>query len=299
MRRLYRILTMISVLAGTVSAQTAESLPAVEMASTEQVTAALNLAMITVGVLLIVVIILALSIQALIQETLYPSGKTAEALKPAGPSWWDRFRGLAPSPGQQMDREIGHEYDGIQELDNDMPPWFKYLFYSTILFGIVYVLNYHVFKWNPLQEDEYVQEMTEAETELKILRQNAAAGMDENSVTLVSDPAGIESGKALFMQNCAACHGQKGEGMVGPNFTDQYWIHGGGIKNVFKVIKYGVPEKGMIAWQSQLSPQQMQEVASYILTLEGSNPPNAKEPQGEIWTAGEVNVNKDSTSVQP
>ena len=79
------------------------------------------------------------------------------------------------------------------------------------------------------------------------------------------------------------CHGQKGEGLVGPNFADEYWIHGGGIKNVFKVIKYGVPDKGMIAWQAQLKPADMQKVGSYILTLQGTNPPNPKAPQGTIW----------------
>jgi cytochrome c oxidase cbb3-type subunit 3 len=85
------------------------------------------------------------------------------------------------------------------------------------------------------------------------------------------------------MANCAACHGQKGEGVVGPNLTDAYWIHGGGIKNVFKTIKYGVPAKGMIAWETQLSPSQIQKVASYVLTLQGTNPPNGKAPEGEIW----------------
>ena len=90
-------------------------------------------------------------------------------------------------------------------------------------------------------------------------------------------------GELIFKSFCAACHGQKGEGTVGPNFTDEYWIHGGGIQNVFKTIKYGVPDKGMIAWAAQLKPADMQKVASYILTLKGTNPPNPKAPQGEIW----------------
>ncbi|MCX7729434.1 MAG: cytochrome c, partial [Bacteroidia bacterium] len=101
--------------------------------------------------------------------------------------------------------------------------------------------------------------------------------------TKLTDPAEINQGKEIFITNCITCHGKEAQGGAGPNLTDEYWLHGGGIKNIFKVIKYGVPAKGMIAWETQLSPKQIQQVASYILTLKGTNPPGAKEPQGELW----------------
>ena len=116
---------------------------------------------------------------------------------------------------------------------------------------------------------------------------NAAESITEDNVVYLIDATAIEKGAAIFKGNCATCHGQLGEGGAGPNLTDEYWIHGGGIKNVFKTIKYGVPAKGMIAWQSQFSPSQMQKVSSYVLSLQGSNPPNAKSPQGPKYVAEE------------
>jgi len=108
--------------------------------------------------------------------------------------------------------------------------------------------------------------------------------LNEENVTITNDAAALANGKNTFIKNCAACHGQNGEGLVGPNFTDDYWIHGNKINDLFKTIKYGVPAKGMISWQTQLDPNQMQEVASYILTLRGSNPANPKAPEGTIYT---------------
>jgi cytochrome c oxidase cbb3-type subunit 3 len=264
---------------------------AVEMASQEQINTAFNLAFATIGVLLFVVIILAVSIQSLIQVTLHPEGAPAAEPKP---SWWDRFKGVVPAPGQVMDRDIGHEYDGITELDNDMPPWFKFLFYVTILFAVVYLLNYHVFKWTPLQDEEYAQEMQVAEAELSVIREKQAMNLNEDIVTALTDASGISAGKTIYEQNCAVCHGKGGEGLVGPNLTDEFWIHGGGIKNVFKVVKVGVPDKGMISWQDQLNPLQIQQVSSYVLTLQGTNPAGAKAAQGEKWSEGSAT---DSTTV--
>lgn len=293
MRKFFLPLVLVGISTGVYAQAAAPAPAAVEMASTEQLNEALNLAFATIGVLLVVVIILAMSIQTLIQATLYPNGKPAGEAKP---SWWDRFKGVAPAPGQVMDRDIGHEYDGITELDNDMPPWFKFLFYTTIAFGAIYILNYHVFKWNPLQEEEYAQEMQVAEAELSVIREKQAMNLNEDAVTALTDASGISAGKTIFDQNCAVCHGKGGEGLVGPNLTDEFWIHGGGIKNVFKVVKVGVPEKGMIAWQDQLNPLQIQQVSSYILTLAGTNPAGAKPAQGEKWIEGGV-VAADSTSL--
>ncbi|TAH23887.1 MAG: cytochrome oxidase subunit III [Cytophagales bacterium] len=174
-----------------------------------------------------------------------------------------------------------HEYDGIRELDNNLPPWWKYMFYATIVFSFAYMYFYHFSGKNLSQAAEYDQELATAEKELEEYRKTVANSIDESNVTLLADAKGLESGKKLFIQSCAACHGNAGEGGVGPNLTDEYWIHGGDLKSIFKTIKYGVPQKGMISWKAQLSPVNMQEVSSYILTLKGTNPPNAKAPQGD------------------
>jgi cytochrome c oxidase cbb3-type subunit 3 len=111
----------------------------------------------------------------------------------------------------------------------------------------------------------------------------AAALVDETSVVILTDAASLVKGKSSYITKCATCHGQYGEGLVGPNLTDAYWIHGGGIKDVFKTIKYGWPEKGMISWESQITPMEMQQISSYIITLKGTKPANPKAPQGIIY----------------
>ena len=176
-----------------------------------------------------------------------------------------------------------HEYDGIRELNNVLPPWWLWLFYGTIIWGVVYLVNVHILGVMPLQADEYEQEMAQAKEDVAAYLAQFSNLVDESNVTVATDEATLASGESIYKQFCVACHGANGEGGVGPNMTDAYWIHGGGIKNVFKTIKYGVPQKGMISWQSQLKPSEMQAVASYILTLQGTDPPNQKEPQGEIW----------------
>jgi cytochrome c oxidase cbb3-type subunit 3 len=133
-----------------------------------------------------------------------------------------------------------------------------------------------------VQEEEYIAEMQLAEAQRHILIKSGAF-LNEETVTLAADAGALSSGKDIYDKNCASCHGFGGEGLVGPNLTDEYWVHGGGIKNIFKIIKYGVPQKGMISWQTQLSPTQMQEVGSYIVSLANTNPPNAKPPEGEKW----------------
>ncbi|MFC5272303.1 c-type cytochrome [Adhaeribacter terreus] len=173
-----------------------------------------------------------------------------------------------------------HSYDGIHEFDNDLPPWWKYSFYATIIFGIVYLLHYHVFETGKLQTAEYNVEMEQA----ALLSANEIS--DPNAVTnykVLTDAPAIESGKTIFAQNCAACHGKEGEGTVGPNLTDEYWLHGGDVNDIFKTIKFGVTSKGMVAWDKKLSKDQTLQVASYILSLQGTKPANAKAPQGEKY----------------
>jgi cytochrome c oxidase cbb3-type subunit III len=176
-----------------------------------------------------------------------------------------------------------HEYDGIRELDNNLPPWWVYMFYMTIIFGVIYIGYYHYSEKGELQGQEYLTEIKEAEIQTAAFLKTQANSIDENNVKLITDKTILESGKEIFTANCKACHGEIGGGTIGPNLTDEYWLHGGGIKNIFKTIKYGVTDKGMISWKTELTPAQIQQVASYIVSLKGTNPPNAKAPQGDVY----------------
>lgn len=187
---------------------------------------------------------------------------------------------------KEADIMFDHSFDGIRELDNRIPPWFSWLFYVTIFFAAFYMLDYHVFNSSPLQEEEYQIQVREAEIKRAELIKSGAF-LNEETVTLLTDASALDAGKQIYNANCVACHAADGGGLVGPNLTDDYWIHGGGIKNVFKVIKYGVTAKGMIAWQSQLNPNQMQEVASYVISLHGTTPANPKQPEGTVWNENE------------
>lgn len=190
---------------------------------------------------------------------------------------------------------LDHNFDGIKELDNRVPPWFSYLFYVTILFAVYYMLDYHVLATSKLSTDEYLEEVQIAEN-LQAELMKSGALVNEETVTAVFDDASIKAGKSIFDVNCVACHTASGGGLVGPNLTDEYWIHGGGIKNIFRTIKVGVPAKGMISWQSQLNARQIQEVGSYILTLKGTNPPNGKQPEGTIYVEADT-TQTDTTQI--
>ena len=201
------------------------------------------------------------------------------------PSAFARFRRfITKTTPVETEHELllNHEYDGIRELDSQVPPWFLWLFYLTIAFAVFYMLDYHVFSSSPLQDEEYQLQVQQADIERAALMKSGAF-LNEESVALLTDQAALDAGKQIFTTNCVACHAADGGGLVGPNLTDDYWIHGGGIKNIFKVIKYGVVAKGMISWQSQLNPKQMQDVASYIISLHGTTPANPKQPEGTVW----------------
>ncbi len=183
--------------------------------------------------------------------------------------------------------DMGHNYDGIRELDNKLPPWWKYGFYASILFAFAYMYFYHFSDtgWSSLKE--YEAEMAEAAVIKEQYLQKVGNMVNEENVSVLQDASDLAAGEKVYTTFCVACHGSQGEGGIGPNFADAYWIHGGSINDIFSIIKYGAPEKGMISWQSQLRPVEMQQVASYILSLQGSNPPNAKEPQGELYQPGQ------------
>ncbi len=184
----------------------------------------------------------------------------------------------------EKDLLLSHSYDGIQELNNKLPPWWVGLFYVTIIFAVIYFPYYHIFSgWTSAKE--YETEMATAKAATDAYVKEHGGSVTEEDVTVLTDEASLAAGAKTFATNCVACHAADGGGGVGPNLTDKYWLHGGGIKDVFKTIKYGVPEKGMIAWKASLSPVQIQQVASFIeKKLQGTTPAKPKDPQGEEYT---------------
>lgn len=237
-------------------------------------------------VLLLIVIIMGLMLY-LLSFLMAVIRKDSPALA-AKPSWWEEFKvkfvtGKMKPIEQEKDIQLDHSYDGIVELDNFMPPWLKYVFYMSIAFAVIYFVNYSVLGLGQNQYEEYAEELAIAAMEEEERGESMLASIDETSVEFDSSTPTIEAGMELYAGNCAACHAMDGGGGVGPNLTDEYWIHGADIKDVFSVVKYGVIEKGMIPWQDQLSPEQMQQVSSYVLTLQGTTPANPKEPQGERY----------------
>ncbi|QDK82174.1 c-type cytochrome [Spirosoma sp. KCTC 42546] len=248
-----------------------------DLTSGEDLLWVLVMLFITVGVGLLLAV--TLNMAYVLRQALTPAD--AKAAKAADTrTTWQRFTGLHEL-SQEKDLMMDHEYDGIAELNNPTPPWFMGLFYSTIAFGVVYLLIFHVIGNGNIMEQEYTQEVAIAEKERAAFIKLVAGKINENTVTLINDKKGMEAGKVLFNQYCTACHGQNAEGKVGPNLTDEYWLHGGSIKAVFHTVTEGVPEKGMISWKKQLNPLQIQQVGSYILSLQGTKPAGAKEPQGE------------------
>ncbi|NND63712.1 MAG: c-type cytochrome [Flavobacteriaceae bacterium] len=178
---------------------------------------------------------------------------------------------------------LDHNYDGIKELDNNLPPWWVYGFYATIIFAAVYLARYHVFDGTD-QTEEYEIEMAEARLAIEEYKKTAKDLVDVNTVALLTDPSDLSAGKAIFTTNCVACHKADGGGGIGPNLTDEYWILGGGIKNVFNTIMEGGRDgKGMVSWKSELKPSEVAQVSSYLLTFQGTTPAEPKAPEGEIW----------------
>lgn len=194
--------------------------------------------------------------------------------------------------GQEQALLLEHDYDGIKELDNDLPPWWTYLFIGTLIFAVVYMVRFEVLDGDN-QETEYAKEVAEANIAIENWKKTAPDLMDEKSVTRLTDAADLAIGKEIYQTNCAACHRADGGGQIGPNLTDNQWILGGGIKNIFHTLVNGGRDgKGMVAWRGTLKPKEMQRVASYVMSLEGSNPKEPKESEGEVW----VNTESKTTS---
>ncbi len=196
---------------------------------------------------------------------------------------WDRFNNFV-SLEDEAKLDVGHSYDGIRELDNATPSWFTITFAASIVIAIIYLYQFNISGSIPRQEDELAAEMRDAQKVQDELAKKEGNSIDENTVTMLG-AADIASGTKLFAANCSPCHGDKGQGVVGPNLTDDYWLHGGSIKDVFKTIKYGYPDKGMKSWKDDFSAKQIAQIASYIESIHGTNPPGAKEKQGELYKA--------------
>ena len=178
-------------------------------------------------------------------------------------------------PGNPDDAPLlEHDADGIRELDNLLPRWWVWCFYITIIFSAAYMGYYHVFGRGDLQAAEYRKEARRGE-EIK----SASLAKFESSIGTLApdgDKAVLAKGQQVYLQMCAPCHRPDGGGLVGPNLTDDYWIHGSNYVDSVKTILNGVPEKGMLTWRGVLKPNEIQAVASYAYTLRGTKPPNPK-----------------------
>ncbi len=266
---------------------------------------------------LVLVLLLLIGIELILQavenvmfQTLSPEAKErylATKSESKGWKWGSKtYQKLLGSKPIEAEEEIilDHNYDGIRELDNKLPPWWVYMFYATIIFGVIYLVRFHIL--NDYNQDlEYEQEVAAARIEIEEYKKNAKDLVDINTVELFTETADITAGKTIFESNCVACHMADGGGGIGPNLTDDYWILGGGIKNVFNTISEGGRDgKGMVAWKQILKPVEMAQVASYILTeINGTTPANLKAAEGELWldpeTEGQevIEQAKDSVTV--
>ena len=180
----------------------------------------------------------------------------------------------------EQDHILDHAYDGIQEYDNPLPRWWLTIFWLTIVFTPLYILYFH-FGGGMLATERYDQAMI-AFYDKQAEQLLALGEITENTlVDLMADPSMMNGGKKIFQAKCATCHGMFGEGGIGPNLTDEYWLHGTQLLDIYATVRDGVPAKGMLAWERQLRPAELMAVRSYVGALLGSEPPNGKEAQGD------------------
>lgn len=245
--------------------------------------------MLMVLMILIAIELILKSIENVMFQTLSAEAKERYlASKSKKMEWkWAKqlYKRLTKSRSIEREGEIilDHNYDGIRELDNVLPPWWVYLFYVTIIFSVVYLIRFHIVG-DYTQSEEYEQEVAAAQMAIEEYKRTAKDLVDVNTVEFLSDASDLSAGEKIFVANCVVCHMADGGGGIGPNLTDEYWILGGGIKNVFNTISEGGRDgKGMVAWKQSLKPAEMAQVASYVLTLVGTTPAEPKAPEGEIW----------------
>ncbi len=220
--------------------------------------------------------------------------KTNNWFKTTWASLDKQFLTKAAPMEKEADIMLDHDYDGIKELDNALPPWWKYGFYITIFVAIFYILKFEVWHTGMNPTEEYNSEMADAKAETDAYLASMKENVDEKTVVML-DAAGIAAGKILYAKTCVACHSPNGGGGVGPNLTDNYAIHGASIQSIFKTIKYGWPDKGMQAWQSNFSPVELQQLASYVKSLINTNVADGKAPQGDLIKEADLALGVDST----
>lgn len=252
-----------------------------------------------VGVLILVVLVLIMVIaiyllrviNMLTQQALRVKAEQADVPyttpKSYWVTWWEKINAVVPVE-KEKDIELDHDFDGIRELDNHLPPWWKWLFYGTMVWAVIYLFVFHVYHWLPLSVAEYENEVARAEEQKRrIEAMQPVAAIDLDKLEFIDDPAMIEKGKSVFLNlNCGSCHRNDGGGnAIGPNLTDAYWLHGGSARDIYVTVRDGVVEKGMPAWGKAISATDVRDVTFFIMSLQGSNPPDAKAPQGERYEA--------------
>jgi len=232
-------------------------------------------------------IVLLRSFNVLVEQTLKEKANALGIPYVPQPSPWDKLMqklNASVPLEQEKDIDLGHNYDGIRELDNHLPPWWKWLFYATIAWSVVYLVVYHISSNLPLSHDEYQDEMTKAEFEKKrFLASQPQLAIDPDKLEYTADAEILARGGKIYTVNCVPCHrGDGGGNTIGPNLTDAYWIHGGAVKNVFSTVNDGFVEKGMPAWGKTMSQADVRDVTFFVISLQGTNPADAKAPQGEL-----------------
>lgn len=232
---------------------------------------------------LIVILVLLMNVRILLkaEKESVEAAPAAAAVKLKLGNLWMRLNSFRPAE-QEADIDLGHDYDGIRELDNRLPPWWLYGFYLTIIVAFIYLYRFHVSHTAPGSAEEYTTAVATADQEVKEYLKKKGDLVDENTVTLLTSESELAEGKTIFMKSCVACHKEDGRGDVGPNLTDDYWLHGADVKSVFKTIRYGI--NAMPKWETSYSNKQIAELTSYVKSLKGTKPANAKAPQGVLVT---------------
>lgn len=230
---------------------------------------------------LLLIIVMLLNIRILIkkekEKLIVISDADAIEAKRTRLSWWAKMNKLRPV-SQEAELDLGHDYDGIRELNNKLPPWWLYGFYLTIIVSGIYLWRFHISHEGKSSKEEYEYSVAKADLQIKEFLKTKGEAVDENTVTLLTAAVDLSEGKSVYLKSCATCHTETGAGNVGPNLTDNFWMHGNDIKSIFKTIRYGI--NAMPQWQNSYSNKQIAQVSSYVKSLYGSNPPNGKAPQG-------------------
>lgn len=245
--------------------------------------------MLMVLLILIAIELILKSIENVMFQTLskeakerYLESKSSQYEWAWGKKVWNKLTGNKPIE-KEGEIILDHNYDGIRELDNELPPWWVWMFYATIIFGVVYLVRFHIYG-DYDQALEYEQEVAAATLAIEEYKKTAKDLVDASTVELLTEASDISAGKAIFESSCVVCHMADGGGGIGPNLTDDNWILGGGISNVFNTISEGGRDgKGMVSWKQILKPVEIAQVSSYLLQFQGTTPANPKAPEGDIW----------------